>query len=58
MKCLNVDNNAAKSINILAISLNVLHNYLNGSNKIIFKSVNFQIYQQNCFFLCSNWTKL
>jgi len=26
-ECLNIDNNAAKRLNILAINLNVLHNY-------------------------------
>jgi len=36
---LSVDNNAAKNFNILAISLNVLHNYFDDSNKIIFRSV-------------------
>jgi len=30
--------NAAKSFNIFATSLSVLHNYFNSSNKIIFKS--------------------
>jgi len=35
---LGVDN-AAKSFYILAISLNVLHNYFNGPNKIIFRSI-------------------
>jgi len=36
---LSVDDNAAKSFNILATSLGVLHNYFDGSNKIIFRSV-------------------
>jgi len=36
---LNIDDNAAKSYNILAISWNVLHNYFDGSNKIICKTV-------------------
>jgi len=36
---LSIDDNAAKSFNILAISLSVLHNYFNGPNKIILKSV-------------------
>jgi len=34
----NVDNNVAKSFDILATNLSVLYNYL-GPNKIIFKSV-------------------
>jgi len=34
-----VDNSAVKSFNILAISLNVLYNYFNGSTKIIFRSI-------------------
>jgi len=34
-----LSDNAAKSFNILAISLNVLHNYFDSSNKIILKSV-------------------
>jgi len=36
---LSVDDNGAKNFNILAISLNVLHNCFNDSNEIIFKSV-------------------
>ena len=35
---LNIDDIAVKNFNILATSLNILHNYF-GSNKIIFKSV-------------------
>jgi len=35
---LNINNNA-KSFNILAISLSVLHNYFDGPNNIIFRSV-------------------
>jgi len=31
--------NAAKSFNIPAISLNILYNYFDGPNKIIFRSV-------------------
>jgi len=31
--------NAAKSLDILATNLNVLHNYFDGSNKVIFRSV-------------------
>jgi len=31
--------NAAKNFDILTTSLNVLHNYFDDSNKIIFKSV-------------------
>jgi len=27
VECLNVDDNAAKNLNILATSLNILHNY-------------------------------
>jgi len=34
-----VNNDAAKSFNVLATSLNVLHNYFDDPNKIIFKSV-------------------
>jgi len=33
------NDNAVNSFNILAINLNVLHNYFNVSNKIIFRSV-------------------
>jgi len=36
---LSVDNNAAKNFNILVTSLNVLHNYFDDLNKIIFRSV-------------------
>jgi len=36
---LSVDDNAEKSFNILAISLSTLHNYFDGPNKIIFRSV-------------------
>jgi len=36
---LNVDYKVAKSFNILAISLNVLRNYFDDSNTIIFRSV-------------------
>jgi len=39
MECLNVDDDAAKNYNILATSLNVLHNYFDGPNKIIFRSL-------------------
>jgi len=39
VECLNVDDNAAKSFNILAIKLNILHNYFDGPNKIVFRSV-------------------
>jgi len=42
VKRLNIDDMAAKSnqsINILATSLNILHNYFDGPNKIIFSSV-------------------
>jgi len=35
---LNVDDKAAKNFNVLA-SLNILHIYLDDSNKIIFRSV-------------------
>jgi len=34
---LSVNNNAAKRFNILENSLNLLHNYFDGPNKIIFK---------------------
>jgi len=33
-----VDDNAGKNFNILAISLNILFNYFDGPNKIIFTS--------------------
>jgi len=33
-----IDDNVAKNFSILAISLNVIHNYFDDSNKIIFKS--------------------
>jgi len=36
---LSVDDNDAKNFNILATSLNVLHNYFNDPNEIIFRSV-------------------
>jgi len=36
VKRLNIDDKAAKSFNILAINFNVLNNYFDGSNKIIF----------------------
>jgi len=39
VKRLNIDDNAAKNFNILATSLNVLHNYFDGPNKIIFRFV-------------------
>jgi len=34
-----VDDNVAKSFNILATSLNVPHNYFDDSNKIIFRFI-------------------
>jgi len=36
---LNIDDNAAKSSNILATSLTVLHNYFNDPNENIFTSI-------------------
>jgi len=42
---LKVDDNAAKSFNILAISLKVLHNCFDDSNKIIFRSVSTWIFK-------------
>jgi len=36
---LSVDDNAAKSFNILATSLSTLHNYFDGPNKITFRSI-------------------
>jgi len=36
---LSIDDNGVKSFNVLATSLSVLHNYFDGPNKIIFKSV-------------------
>jgi len=36
---LSVDDDAAKSFNILATSLSVVHNYFDGPNNIIFRSV-------------------
>jgi len=39
VKRLSVDDNAAKSFNILTISLNVLHNYFDRPNKIISRCV-------------------
>jgi len=45
--------NAAKSFDILATSLNVLHNYFEYFNKIIFKSVSkFLDTLTKPFFLC------
>jgi len=44
---------AAKNFNILATSLNVLHNYFNSLIKLFsdpYLELNFQILQQNCFF--------
>jgi len=35
----NVNNDAVKIFNILTTSLNILHNYFDDLNKIIFKSV-------------------
>jgi len=37
----NVADNAAKNFNILATGLNVLRNYFDSSNKIIFKPIKF-----------------
>jgi len=48
---LNVDGKTAKSFNILITNLSVLHNYFDGPNKIIFKSV----FQQNLFFIFLNF---
>jgi len=39
IECLNVDDNAAKSFNIIAIRLNDLHNYFDGPNRIIFRFI-------------------
>jgi len=39
VKRLSVDDNAAKSFNILTTSLNVLHNYFAGLNKIISRCI-------------------
>jgi len=39
VKCINIDDNAAKNFNILLASLRVLHNYFDCSNKIIFRSI-------------------
>jgi len=36
---LNINDKAVKSFNILATNLNVLHNYFDNPNKIIFESV-------------------
>jgi len=42
----NVADNAVKNFNILATGLNILHNYFDSSNKIIFKPIlNFLIFQ-------------
>jgi len=38
VECLNVDDKA-KSFNILAINLNVINNYFDGLDKIIFRSI-------------------
>jgi len=49
--------NAAKSFNIFATSLSVLHNYFNSSNKIIFKSkylAKFLDTLTKLFFSCSD----
>jgi len=55
------DDNVAKSFNILTTSLNVLHNYFENSNKIIFrfissklKILNFLILQQSSFHIRDN----
>jgi len=42
---LSIDDNAEKSFNILAISLNILHNYFDGPNKIIVRSVSSWIFR-------------
>jgi len=34
-----MDDNAAKSFNILTFSLSILYNYFDGANKIIFDSI-------------------
>jgi len=37
--------NAAKNFGILTISLNVLHNYFDGPNKMIFRSISRSIFR-------------
>jgi len=39
VECLSIDDNVAKSFNILATNLDVLYNYFDGSNQINFRSV-------------------
>ena len=38
-RILNIDDSVAENINILVINLNILHNYFDDPNKIIFNSV-------------------
>jgi len=49
---LSVYDNTAKSFNILATSLNILYNYFDGSNKIIFRYLAKFLYFNNSFFSC------
>jgi len=37
--------NVVKNFDVLAISLSILHNYFDGSNRIIFKSVSSRIFR-------------
>jgi len=49
------NDNAVKSFNILPINLNVLHNYFNVSNKIIFRSVSkFLDISTKLFYSCNS----
>jgi len=57
VRILKAMNNIAKSFDILAISLSVLHNYFDSSNKItflIYIQLKFYIFQQNSFLRVSS----
>jgi len=45
------ENDVLKSFNIITINLNVLHNYFDVSNKIIFRSLSNYIFTPKCFLL-------
>jgi len=46
-------NKAAKDFGVLATSLNVLHNYFDSPNKIIFRSAKFLDTSAKSFFPCA-----
>jgi len=55
VECLNIFDSAAKCFDILATNLNILHNYFDDANRIIFRSVSSQIFRyfNKPFFLCN-----